>query len=269
MFFTIATVLDFFLTPSNFIGVLVLAGLVALIAQRVWVGSAAMLVAVLMLIILGWSPLGSAMLLPLENRFPAPDLAAPHSVGTVAGIIMLGGAQETEISTARATSSLNEAGERVTATMVLSRRFPDVPVVLSGGDGALAGIGPFSEARIARDILTAMGLDPARIQLEEASRNTFENARESAAILKPVPGQRWLLVTSANHMPRAVGTFRQAGFDVIAVPVDYRTRGAGDLWRPAVSLARGLAAVDVATHEWIGLLVYRILGKSAELFPAP
>ena len=91
----------------------------------------------------------------------------------------------------------------------------------------------------------------------------------SRLLADPKPGERWLLVTSASHMPRAIAVFRAAGFAVEAYPVNWRTRG----WRDAAqlfgSLAEGLTITDAAVHEWVGLAAYRLTGRTAEFFPAP
>ena len=83
------------------------------------------------------------------------------------------------------------------------------------------------------------------------------------------PSARWVLITSAFHMPRSMGAFRKAGFIVEPWPVDYRTRGAADLTRPFDKVSEGLRRVDMAVHEWVGLVAYRLAGRSPELFPAP
>jgi uncharacterized SAM-binding protein YcdF (DUF218 family) len=70
-------------------------------------------------------------------------------------------------------------------------------------------------------------------------------------------------------MPRAVGSFRAAGFPVTAYPVDYRTRGPQDAARFFPFVANGLRRLDLATKEWIGLLAYRLAGYTDALFPAP
>src|SRR5205807_9412989 len=108
-----------------------------------------------------------------------------------------------------------------------------------------------------------------RILLEDQSRDTDENARFTKELLQPKPDERWLLVTSAHHMPRAIGVFHAADFPVEAFPVDYRTRGAADLLRPFSTLGDGLRRTDTAAREWIGLLLYWITGRTSELFPAP
>ena len=85
----------------------------------------------------------------------------------------------------------------------------------------------------------------------------------------PRPDERWLLVTSAWHMPRAVGVFRQAGFPVTAYPVDFRTGGRANVLRPFATLSEGLRRLDVAAKEWAGLVGYRLTGRTGELFPRP
>jgi uncharacterized SAM-binding protein YcdF (DUF218 family) len=214
--------------------------------------------------IAGLSPLGNALILPLEQRFPPWD--ASH--GAPDGIVLLGGMITPDVSSARATVALNEAGERITATAELARRYPDARIVMTGGSGALIfdeGV----EAIFAVRQLEALGVAHERITAEEQSRNTIENAVFSRLVANPKPGERWLLVTSAYHMPRAMGVFRAAGFPVEAYPVDWRTRGPTDLVRLFSSLSDGLQRTDTAAHEWVGLFAYWITGKTTALFPAP
>lgn len=105
--------------------------------------------------------------------------------------------------------------------------------------------------------------------VEGQSRNTAENAVFTKRLLEPKSGDRWLLITSASHMPRSIGAFRAAGFDVEAYPVDWRTRGWSDASIPFYTLSDGLWRVDTAVHEWLGLLIYRLTGRTSELFPGP
>ena len=204
------------------------------------------------------------MLRPLENRFPQPslDIAAPD------GIVVLGGAIQQVIGATRGQVTMWDAAARITAGAVLARRFPAARLVYTGGSNALVSeIG--SEAEDAKRLWTDLGIDPARIRIEDRSRNTAENARFTHDLLQPRPGQRWLLVTSAYHMPRSVGLFRAAGFEVLPYPVDYRSTGT---WRdllPTVEIGSGLTRLDVAVREWIGLVAYGLSGRTADLFPAP
>jgi uncharacterized SAM-binding protein YcdF (DUF218 family) len=85
----------------------------------------------------------------------------------------------------------------------------------------------------------------------------------------PKPGERWLLVTSAFHMPRSVGLFRNAGFPVEAYPVDWRVGQRGDLLAFSNLSLDGLWRTDSAVREWMGLIAYRATGKIGELLPGP
>lgn len=179
---------------------------------------------------------------------------------------MLGGAVDTHVTTYRGPPAVNEAGERIGAVAALARTYPNARLLLSGGAADHSTAEPITESAIAKDILTAAGVPPERIELEELSRDTCENAGASAAVASPKAGQVWLLVTSASHMPRAVACFRATGFPVVPYPVDFRTR---DPSRQFGSVASGLATLDLAAHEWIGLVAYRLKGRTRELFPAP
>jgi uncharacterized SAM-binding protein YcdF (DUF218 family) len=131
------------------------------------------------------------------------------------------------------------------------------------------GVGQIPEAELAQRLFENVGVPAGRLITEDRSRNTDENAKFTKAIADPKPDERWLLVTSAHHMPRAIGAFRRAGFPVEAYPVDWRTRGPEDLVRPFRTASDGLKLTDTAAHEWVGLFVYWLTGRSSELFPEP
>jgi uncharacterized SAM-binding protein YcdF (DUF218 family) len=106
--------------------------------------------------------------------------------------------------------------------------------------------------------------------MDRRARNTYENALFSKQLAAPKAGERWLLVTSAFHMPRAVGLFRKAGFAVEPYPVDWRVgRSASDILAFTLLATDGLGRTDVAMREWIGLLAYWITGRTSVLFPGP
>lgn len=261
MFFVISKLFEDLLLPSNAIGAIAALGILLLLIRRPKAGKWLLVAAAVLLLVVGFLPVGKAALLVLENRFPPPDLP-----DRVTGIVVLGGGVDTHVSTERDVIALNDAAERVTAAAVLAKQFPDARIVFSGGLGDLfAGHGK-TESAYARDLLVQVGVPESRIELEERSRNTCENATASKAAIRPKPGDTWLLVTSAAHMPRAVTCFKAAGFPVVAYPVDFRTRPS-DLWQPSTSITEGLGAADLAAHEWIGLVAYHFL-KGTEFFPS-
>jgi uncharacterized SAM-binding protein YcdF (DUF218 family) len=264
MFFIISKVLGFFAEPSNLLLTIGVCGAVLLLTRFARLGQRLMVASLLLLAVIGLSPVGNMLLIPLEQRFPPWDTGRgdPH------GIIVLGGALSPSVSAARNVPALNEAAERLTVTAELARRYPNARIIFSGGTGALL-YREGAEAEFAVQLLGSLGVGGGRIAAEDRSRNTIENALFSRELAAPKPGERWLLVTSAYHMPRAIGVFRQAGFPVEAHPVDWRTRGPQDARRAFPTVGDGLRRTDTAVREWVGLLIYRLAGKSSALFPGP
>lgn len=262
MFFSLSKIGWFFLTPSNLLCFLLLIGAILFYTPWWRAGRKCALASLVTLLVAGLFPLGNILLLPLEQRFPpwVPSNSSP------AGIIVLGGADETPITLARGQLSLNESAERLTEAVLLARRYPSAKLVFTGGDGSFLG-GAGNEADDAREFFIKMGIPSSQMIIERESHNTYENAGEAAKLVQPRPGEVWLLVTSAHHMPRAVGCFRRVGFYVTPYPVDYRTRGWGDASRPFIAASEGLRRVDIAVHEWVGLFVYHALGYTSELLP--
>jgi uncharacterized SAM-binding protein YcdF (DUF218 family) len=264
VFFTVSKLLAFFEEPSN---VIVLAGIIGLVLTRTryarW-GWRLAVTALVLIALIGFLPIGRALTIALENRFPRWDEAGPPPTG----IIVLGGAVSVYRLETRVEVGLTDAAERILVVPELARKFPNAKIIYSGGDpGLFTHRG--SEADVVPALFESIGVPPGRVMLENRSRNTAENAVYSKALAAPKPGERWLLVTSAAHMPRAIGAFREAGFPVEAYPVDYQTNGWQDLRGVFGSLSAGLRQTDTALHEWIGLVTYRLTGKSSALFPGP
>jgi uncharacterized SAM-binding protein YcdF (DUF218 family) len=264
MFFYLSKFLGFFAIPSNLVIMIGIGGAVLLCTRFRRAARRLMAASLIVLLFIGLSPLGNLLILPLEDRFPAWDPAR----GAPDGIVVLGGAVSPDVSAARHAPALTEAAERMTVLVELARRYPDARILFSGGVGELMSSGT-TEAEVALRFWATLGVDPARVIAEDRSRNTAENAVFSKRLANPQPGERWLLVTSAYHMPRAIGIFRQAGFAVEAYPVDWRTRGLADALRPFPTLGDGMRRTDTAIREWVGLAAYWLTGQSASLFPRP
>jgi hypothetical protein len=162
---------------------------------------------------------------------------------------------------------LQEDTEPLAVMVDLARRYPDAKIIFSGGTSRSVA-GP-SEAATVKGYFFSFGIDPDRILTEGQSQTTEENAIFTDHLLRPMPSSGWLLVTSAHHMPRAMGAFRKAGFNVSAFPVGFRTHGWRNMWKPETIAADNLRRVDVALHEWIGLIEYKLKGYSDQWFPAP
>ena len=210
MFFVISKLVGFATTPSTAIFLVGFIGVLLLIVRRRRSGIALCLLSTSLTLLFGLTPLANIPMASLEDRFPQAVVTEPPT-----GVIMLGGPVDVDLSPARNTVTMNDAAERVTDTAALAVRFPQARIFLSGGSGHFGDPGANTESALTKKLLVQLGIPAERIEMEEKSRTTAENARFSLEALKPKPGERWLLVTSASHMPRSVGTFRAAGFDVI------------------------------------------------------
>lgn len=261
MLYVAARLLDIVLAPSTLLLLICVAGLALSYWHKHGWGTRLLAIGVGGYVAIALFPIGTWLLRPLEDRFP-PPLPLPEKVD---GIISLGGAFNLGLTQSRGRPALNDSAARMTDFAALARRYPHVLLVFAGGNGELIA-GPITEAEVARVFYSELGIDPRRIQFENRSRNTHENAVEAFRLVHPKPRQRWLLVTTAADLPRAVGAFRTAGWNVIPVPADYHTPVSGG-WMPG--LIRGLRNTDWAVHEWIGLIYYRLRGWTPTLLPGP
>ncbi|QOZ34092.1 YdcF family protein [Bradyrhizobium sp. CCBAU 53421] len=261
MFFVLSKTLGIMLLPVNFLIGIGVIGAVLLLTRFARLGRRLMVASLLLLAICGFSPLGNVLLATLEQRFPPWDA----SRGAPDGIIVLGGSIDADLSVAHGTPVVRSAADRVIAAAALARRYPNARLVFTGGSANLIS-NDAREADYAAEMLESLGIARSRLIIERRSRNTVENAEFSKVLVDPKPGERWLLVTSAYHMPRSVGLFRKAGFDVEAYPVDWRV---GDVFSPATLAIEGLSRTDLGAREWIGLLAYHLAGRTDDLLPGP
>ncbi len=216
-------------------------------------------------LLLTWSiaiyPLGNLLLLPLERHIVRPPMPAEEQL---AGVIVLGGSERLRNSDEWHSLETNEAAERVLAMTTLMHHYPNTTVIYSGGSGAINNQ-RIRGADLVKAYFADMGLDN-RVTFERNSRNTYENALFSLPLMKQSKATKWLLVTSAFHMPRAVGVFRRQGINVLAYPVDYRS-SAYLVFN--FDLANNFVVLKGAVREWVGLVAYWLSGKTASLLPSP
>ena len=214
------------------------------------------------ILVLAWVPVGEWIIYPLEDRYPANPVLPDR----IDGIIVLGGAEDAQRSAAWEQVEVNGSAERFLASTMLAKRYPQAKLLFTSGSGD-----PMEQkhkgADVARELYAQQGLEGARLLFESESRNTAENVALSKALLKPKPGETWVLVTSAFHMPRSMGIFCQAGWPVIAYPVDhYALRGR--LLRVDAGVLGNLFNLSIAIKEWLGLAAYYLSGRTSALFPA-
>jgi uncharacterized SAM-binding protein YcdF (DUF218 family) len=255
MFF-LGKVLGLITQPLVWVAVLLVLGFLTLNRKPCW-GRGMVATALSVLLLMGWLPLPDQGLRALEGRFA--EIAPDANLSGYAGVILLGGAMGSgHVAQAHHQPVLNNAAERMSATAALLLRHPNLPVVFTGGEGALLGTGP-SEADRAKVFFDSLGIAAHRVRYESASRNTYENAVLTAQVHGVNKTEKWLLLTSAWHMPRSMATFEKAGWNVTAYPVDYRT-GATTPWSD-YDLQSGSEHWQILLHEWVGMLAYRLTGR--------
>ena len=207
-------------------------------------------------------PIDDWALYPLEARFPKPQ----QLPSVVRGIVVLGGGEDRRATMAWGEPTLyGDFGSLLEASR-LSKLHPEAQILFSGyGTDPRAMV---TEAAIARQILAAMGVAPARIILEDRSRDTWQNLVYSKALVSPKPGESWILVGAASHMPRSIAIARHLGWDMLADPTSYLSVPPGS-GLPQAEMVRKIDHLGTALHEWIGLLAYWLEGRTETIFPIP
>jgi len=264
LFFVVSKTIGLIVLPINFLIGLGLLGAVLLATRAARLGRRLFVVSIVLLALAGFSPLGNLLLYPLEQRFPPWDPAR----GAPDGIIVLGGPVDPDLSLAHHAPAVTSSPDRMITAAALAHRYPNARLVYTGGSARLIS-NSAKEADYAAEIFESLGIAKSRLTMERLSRNTAENAAFTRDLLQPKPGERWLLVTSAFHMPRSVGLFRKVGFAVEPYPVDWRIGGRDDLFSFNNVAVDGLSHTDTAVREWMGLAAYRLTGRIDELLPGP
>lgn len=212
-------------------------------------------------VLIGWTGPNDRLLASLESAYQPPT----GDLSGFAGVIILGGAIIGEDGWSHAQLDVNDAAERLIEPLRLLSRYPTLRMVYSGGDASIFG-GGVAEAELARRFFSSVGIAESRARYQSRSRNTFEDARFTCALLARDPefngNKPWLLVTSAAHMKRAISVFQAEGCQVTAYPVDFRSHRQARWFR--YHWRQGLDAWRVWLREECGALVYAMLGRTTQ-----
>ena len=185
----------------------------------------------------------------------------------ISGIIVLGGILDVGICRQGHIELLDDA-DRIVYGVFLARQYPRAKLILSGGSGSLDQSQRLREADYLKQLAIMLGVEPGRIIIERNSRVTHEHPEELQKIIDKK--QKWVLVTTASHMPRALGCFKKHGFNIIPYPVDYhaykilpRHLSVNDF----VPQVENLSVASEVIYEWYGLVFYHLMGYTGEFFP--
>ena len=264
IFFIFSKVIWAILSPSNLIVWLLLLVTLLVINNKLTAAIFILLPLTISSVVLMAYPIGDYLMRPLELRFPKPT---PQALEKNDGIIVLGGGEQLKESLSWQSSELGAAADRYIAAIDVARRYPELPILFSGGSNLLQFQDQGAEGHIASHIFQMAGIDKKRVKIELYAKNTYENFVFLKHMLPNVDG-RYILITSAYHMPRAVGIARQQGIDVVPYPVDFRSLKP-NLRHWDFSLFEHLEVLEPAWREWLGLIVYYYSGKTSQLLPEP
>jgi uncharacterized SAM-binding protein YcdF (DUF218 family) len=252
MFFVLSKLFWILAAPSHWLVLLVMATAFCLLLS--WYRAAKVFaLAAVALVLVAWLA-APPLVRDWEERYPRPAWPA-----RVDGVLVLGSGFDSALLRARKAPQTNAGVIRLVEGVAAARRYPQARLVFTGGSGALGGA-LFPEADTARYVFVELGRDPRRMILESRSRNTYENLLFSKAMVKPRPGEVWLLATSAMHMPRAMAIARKLNWSMTPWPTDFMTgpESSRDIWE----ITGNFAFLDYVVHEWIGLAAYRLSGKA-------
>lgn len=249
------------LSLAFFFGALALIG--SLLHRR-FVTVVSTLLSILILFVALYTTTGAYIVQGLEERFPRPA----GDPADLKCMIVLGGATQNEVTTARGGYELDSAGDRLIETLRLAQKYPQSHVVISGGDGSIGGHYE-GDAVISERFFSAFGIAKDRLVEDTTSRTTFENAVNTKELLAQNGLSGCLLITSGFHMPRSVGIFRKQGIDIVPWPVDYRSTGKETLGFDFTQPSLNAQLLATGIREWIGLVGYYAVGRTSALYPGP
>lgn len=256
-FFIASKTLGYLLDPFNWIVIVLSISAVSLLLNYYKLTKYTVATTLIFVLAIGFIPFGQKSLLILESKYPVNP-----ALDKIEGIIVLGGTEDAAGTAFWHQIQLGDGAERFTEALGLSRKFPNAKILFTGGSGALRDIGSdeMSGAIVAERFFLQQGLPQERLVLERLSRNTAENAKLSFDLVQPKKGDRWVLITSAFHMDRAMHSFEKAGWtNLIPYPVDFLSGPASPeiTWSPY----RNLGILGLVIREYIGSIVYRLTSR--------
>ena len=241
--FLMKKVFSRFLFPLPLSLELLLVGLLLLwFTRRQRAGKALVTLGAVLLVGFSNSFISDALLRPLEHRYPSLITArAGVAPPRVTYIVVLGGSANDDPEIPATSHISPDLMVRLIQGVLLQREIPGSKLILSGGNESAEGMTKMAQG---------LGVSPQDIRRLSEPHDTEEESRQVAPLVGPHP---FILVTSASHMPRAMGFFRKRGLQPIAAPTDYlapRHR-----WQPEDLIPDGfnLFKSQVAVYEYLGL----------------
>ncbi|MDR0807369.1 MAG: envelope biogenesis factor ElyC [Enterobacteriaceae bacterium] len=246
MLFFLKKMISGLLLPLPFLLLLMAIALLLLWLTR-WQKSAKVLLTAswLCLLLLSLQPVADRLLMPLENRYPTYREKTP-----VDYIVVLGGGYTYNPDWTPSSNLFPNSLPRVTEGVRLYREHPNAKMIFTGAE---AISNPLSNAKVASMVAESLGVPQQDIIILSQPKDTIEEAQAVAAIIKENNQKTMLLVTSANHLPRAMRIFQAAGLNPIPAPANQQaTLGALNPWEKILPSALYLSHSERAWYETLG-----------------
>ena len=249
-----------FLTPLNFIIILFATGLLFSLINKKLLSKIFYIFSLMLFILIGIFPTGNLLLFKLEQYYQSPSII-PNNI---TGILILGGPTSVGLTVAHNQVSFNEAGERLTESIKIIRKYNPKIIIFSGGSQKQT----FNDSHsyVAKRFFSEMGIDVSQINFEFKSRNTYENILFSKKIAHPKKNEKWLIITSSFHMKRAMNIAEKIEWNFTPYPVDFRSGNKFTSFKPSFSLLENFNSFNLAFHEIVGLISYYMLGRTNKIF---
>ena len=253
MFFFISKIFAPFSVPLTYIFIFLVIAL-AYYRRKPRLGRTCLLLAVLLVMICGTNPLPDVLIRTLESRYQRmASLPQVDAVIVLTGIVVLDLTTPTDIE-------FGEGVERILAGIKLIKAGYGKFLIIAGGSGDLLDQTK-REAVLLRQFAIEQGVPAAQILIDADSRNTYENAVNTKKMMAQQQLASSLLITTAAHLPRALGCFEKIGLAPIPYPVDFRAEPTPSYdVRDLLPSAGALKNTEFALHEYIGILTYKLAG---------
>jgi len=250
MFFYLSKIITFLIDPIFIILIFCFLGLVKTINRKLTA------IFIFVFIYLLSTPYISNKALFFLEHIEKPSKLAHH----YDAVVVLSGMLNLNVDTS-SNIEFGESVDRILAGMELIKNGKVDYLIISGGDGSLISRG-LSEARLLKTFAVKWGVDNKKILIDADSKNTFENAQESAKLIGKHNFKKVLLITSAFHMFRAHGCFRKVGLDVDILSVDFDSSSKALDFRYFLPSSSALSGTNIVIHEFVGIVVYAISGRA-------
>lgn len=260
MSFYLSKILWLILSPFNIFIFTTLFSIILYFFNFKRISLSIFLIIFILISLVSFLPIGRYLIFNIEKEYHS-FINIPNQVD---GILILGGATFPSLFREYGQISLNGSAERLVESVEIINKFKKAKIIFSGGSGVV-NRPDLGHSQVAKSFYNKIGIDKNRILFEDDSRNTYENIIFSKKIANPKNNETWLLITSAYHMKRALLVAQKNNWNIIPYAVDFKNLRDFKL-TPNLNLLSNLNSFQEASHEWLGLLYYYLMGRTDKVF---